>query len=112
MIRYLSVIIFLFSASINISQTYEPAGKKPEFKFESLSIEQGISQSNVRCILQDKQTMIGKTISHYSDLPGIPFRPDKILEKFPSIVLKTSGGWNFPTNRNKLSRRKGRENDW
>jgi len=53
--RYLSVIIFLFSASINISQTYELAGEKPQFKFKSLSIEQGLSQSNVRSILQDKQ---------------------------------------------------------
>ena len=112
MIRYLSVIIFLFSASINISQTYELAEKKPEFIFESLSIEQGLSQSIVRCILQNKQTMIGETISHYSDLLGIPFRLDKILEKFPSIVLKISSGENFLTNRNKLSCRKDRDNDW
>ena len=112
MIRYLSVIIFLFSASINISQTFEFAGKKPEFKFESLSNEQGLSQSNVRCIRQDKQTMICKTISHYSDLPGIPFRRDNILEKFPSILLNTSGGRNLTTNRNKLSSMKGWKNDW
>ncbi len=55
MIRYLSVLIFLFSASINFSQTYEFAGEKPQFKFKSLSIEQGLSQSNVRSIIQDKQ---------------------------------------------------------
>ena len=49
------LIIIIISASLNKSQPVISSEKKIDFKFESISIESGLSQGNVRCILQDKQ---------------------------------------------------------
>jgi len=55
MIRLVSVIFLVIFVSVISSQTHLASNEKPDFKFEHFSIEQGLSQSNVRCILQDRQ---------------------------------------------------------
>ncbi|HKI78036.1 MAG TPA: two-component regulator propeller domain-containing protein [Ignavibacteriaceae bacterium] len=54
MTKYL-VIIFLLYASLCFSQLSESLTEGRNLRFESISIESGLSQSNVRCILQDRQ---------------------------------------------------------
>lgn len=48
-------ILFILSGSSGFAQNYDTKAVKPDFKFESLSLENGLSQGNVKCILQDKQ---------------------------------------------------------